>query len=264
MKATIIKYGGAAMNDAGARLQLLKVIADLANEGSNIALVHGGGPEIERMFSRLKITSEKVHGLRVTDADSMEVVEMVLSGKVNKNLSSTLQALGAPAIGLSGRDGGLFVAEKKIIDEGDLGFVGTISKTDIKPVQLLLTAGFVPVISSIADDGRGQAYNINADEAAASLATGLKAEKLLLLTDVPGVLSNYPDPDSRIPVLTCAKAEKLLAGGCIDRGMIPKIRSSIEVVRSGVRAAYIIDGRSPETLREVIRGNTCFGTMIVQ
>lgn len=262
MKASVIKYGGAAMEDKAAATEIMREIATLAKEGRKPVLVHGGGREIERMLSRLDIPTKKLEGLRVTDGESMEIVEMILSGKINKGLVGLLQSFGAKAVGLSGRDGGLFIVEKKGVKGGDLGFVGAIVKTDMKLIESLMLAGYIPVISSIGDDGSGQAFNINADEAAAALATEMRASRLVLMTDVPGVLRNYPDPDSRIEAMTCDEAEKLLSSGVIDKGMIPKIRSCIQVVRGGANEAHIIDGRSPDALRGVLRGNQGFGTII--
>ncbi len=244
--------------------ELMREIARLFREGLRPVVVHGGGPEIERMLSRLNIPTRKVQGLRVTDKDTIDIVEMALSGRVNKNLVGMLRKCGVTAAGVSGRDGALFTAEKKVLAEGDLGFVGTIVKTEIALIENLISGGFVPVISSIADDGDGQALNINADEAAAALAAASQASRLLLMTDVPGVLRNYPDPDSRIPVMTCREAEELLSSGIIDKGMIPKIRSCVEAVRRGVGAAHIIDGRSPDALRQTILGGSGSGTTITE
>lgn len=263
MKPVVIKYGGAAMNDTSIALQLMKDIVLLAAEGIRPVLVHGGGPEIERWLSRLGICSEKVEGLRVTDASAIEVVEMVLSGKVNKALVGMIQAAGGKAAGISGRDGGLFSCSVKSVNGRSLGYVGTIIGTSNGLVHSLISGGFIPVISSIGDDGEGHPLNINADEAAAALAVSLKASSLILLTDVPGVLREYPDPDSRIPVLSSAEAENLIASGTIDKGMLPKLRSCVEVVRSGVGTVQIIDGREPGIIRKALSGIPDTGTTVI-
>jgi len=248
-KTVVIKYGGAAMTDPLAADQLMREIVSLCRAGTKVVLVHGGGPEIDRMLMRLGIEPRKVHGLRVTDAATMDVVEMVLAGRVNKGLVSLLNRHGAKALGLSGRDAQVVRAKKKEIPEADLGFVGSVEEVNGGLLATLMESGFLPVLCSVAEDSSGVVLNVNADEIAAAVAVALKADTLALLTDVPGVLRAYPDPASRIERMSAQETESRLKSGTIDNGMIPKLSSCVQVVRSGVGEARILDGRKPELLR---------------
>lgn len=249
MKTIVVKYGGAAMNEPAAADILAAELVSISKDGARVLLIHGGGPEIDRMLQRVAIEPKKVMGLRVTDAPTMEIVEMVLAGKVNKGLVSRLNRYGGKSIGISGRDAGIIRAKRKIADGVDLGFVGSVEHVRDTSLTAILDAGFMPVICSVAEDADGVPLNINADEVAAAIAVALKADILVLLTDVPGVLRAYPDPSSRIERISASETEALLNSGVIDKGMIPKLRSCVEVVRSGVREAKIIDGRDPSRLR---------------
>lgn len=260
-KTIVLKYGGAAMTDPLAAEQLMREVVTLGQTGAKIVLVHGGGPEIDRMLQRLGIEPKKVQGLRVTDAATMEVVEMVLAGRVNKALVSLLNRHGAKALGLSGRDAQVVRAKRKEIPEADLGLVGTVESVDGALLAALMASGCLPVLCSVAEDTSGNALNVNADEVAAAVAVALKADTLALLTDVPGVLRAYPDPASRIERMSVQETESLLNSGTIDKGMIPKLSSCIQVVRSGVGEARILDGRRPELLRLALESGT-LGTTI--
>ena len=236
-KDWVVKFGGSLLSDEAARRGFLKDAAALAKKRS-LVLVHGGGPEINAALDRMGVKSSWVNGRRVTDEESMRVVEMVLSGQVNKRLVGELSRLGVKAVGLSGRDGGLLIATPA----PDLGRVGTPSKADPSVLKTLLAAGFLPVVSSVASGPGGEALNVNADEAAAALASALKAERLIYLTDVPGVLDAGK---KTIPVIKTGKElEKLIASGVITGGMIPKTRSCREAIKKGVGEVDIVDGRA--------------------
>ena len=263
MKVTVVKYGGAAMKDEAAAREIMSGAVDLQKSGLRPLIVHGGGPEIERWLSRLEIPTRKVEGLRVTDAASMEIVEMALSGKVNKALVGMVQTAGGDAVGISGRDGGTFIASQRVVNGESLGFVGSITQTRTDLIEVLLEKNFIPVVSCIADNGSGRPMNVNGDEAAAALAIALHAETLVLLTDVPGVLRAWPDASSLIPRLTVDEAVALIDSGIIDGGMIPKLKSCIEVVRKGVGQVRILDGRDPAVLRGILREELASGTLIV-
>ena len=258
----VIKYGGAAMSDASTARDLAAEIAQLARCGSRIVLVHGGGPEIDRALRRAGIEPKKIDGLRVTDDETMNVVEMVLAGRVNKALAAQLCQAGVRAVGLSGRDANLLLAQKRLQQSHDLGRVGSVIKVESGILSDLLSAGYLPVVCSVAADSVGGALNVNADEVAAAIAVALRASSMVLLTDVPGVLRSYPDESTLISRLTIAEAETLLRSGAIAKGMIPKITSSIEVVRAGVGEVRIMDGRSPHYIRQALEGGA-FGTAIV-
>lgn len=262
----VVKYGGAAMTDLAVTRRLLSELASLQRDGFQIVLVHGGGPEIDRMLLRLSMEPKKLGGFRVTDAPTMEVVEMVLAGRVNKGLVGMLTAFGARAVGLSGRDGRLLLAKRKIVTAGDLGLVGTVVETDAELLELLLQGGYLPVVCSIATERaepEGHPLNINADEAASALAAALGAARLLLLTDVPGVMTNYPDPSSLVPQLTQREAEGLVESGAISEGMLPKIEACLTGIRAGVQTVQILDGRRPELIRHAIMQESGVGTVFV-
>ena len=251
------------MTDPVAAEQLMREVVALSRDGMRIILVHGGGPEIDRMLARVGIEPKKVQGLRVTDAATMEIVEMVLAGRVNKGLVSLLNRHGGRAIGLSGRDARVVRATKKEIQQADLGLVGTVEGVDGELLTTLMQGGLLPVLCSVAEDSEGRALNINADEIAAAVAVALKADILALLTDVPGVLRAYPDPASRIERMSAAETEALLRSGTIDKGMIPKLSSCVAVVRQGVGEARILDGMKPELLRAALETGALGTTITV-
>jgi len=260
-KTIVIKYGGAAMNSAAISQRLMDQIAKL-NATHQVVLVHGGGAEIDRWLTRLGIEPKKVQGLRVTDDATMEVVEMVLAGLVNKRLVGQLTRSGVQAIGLSGRDACIVSARKKQVPDIDLGRVGEVTGINAKLVKLLLADNYVPVICSIAEDIDGAPLNINADEIAAAIAVELMASALFFLSDIPGLMGRYPDPTTVISRLTPSEAEVLLHSGGVGSGMIPKIRACIDVAKHGVDAVHIMDGREPEILGKVISGELSAGTTI--
>ena len=248
----VVKYGGHAMGEAQLAQQFGNDIALLKQVGINPVVVHGGGPQINSMLKRLAIQSTFIDGLRVTDAAMVEVVEMVLAGTVNKYVAGLITSAGALAVGICGKDGAMIRARKlqrnKLDPDShieralDLGFVGEPTAIDVRVIHALTGGGLVPVIAPIGIDGDGQTYNINADTVAAAVAGALKSTRLLMLTDVPGVL----DKDSKLLAsLTVAEVEGLIADGTITGGMIPKVENCVEAVRQGVKGAVILDGRVP-------------------
>ncbi len=258
----VIKYGGAAMAHAELRDAVFRDLALLACVGVQPVVVHGGGPEINQWLKRLEIPAEFRDGLRVTDADTMDVVEMVLVGRVNKQIVNGLNQLGAPAVGLSGSDGRL--VEARPWGDGSHGLVGDVARVNPDVLEPLLERGYVPVISSVAatpEDGRS--HNINADTVAGELAAALEAEKLILLTDTPGILRDRDDPVSLIRKLGLAEARQLIQDGIVAGGMTPKTECCIRALAQGVAAAHIIDGRVPHALLLEVFTNAGIGTMVV-
>lgn len=242
----VIKYGGAAMVESPERT--MRDVAALAAMGLKPVLVHGGGPEINSWLAKVGIEPKFVRGLRVTDADTMEVVAMVLMGKVNKGIVATMGAAGVSAVGLSGVDGGLLQAKK--VDDEELGFVGEV--TGVRE-DLLLTAleeGFVPVVATVAADDEGNFLNVNADIAAAAIARALEADEFVLMTDVPGILRDVKDPGSLISEVDETGAEQLIEEGVVAGGMIPKVTCCLSAIKDGVQATHIIDGRRPHAILE--------------
>lgn len=259
----VIKYGGAAMTDPAVRTQLLKDVVWLRLVGVNPILVHGGGPEINALVERLGMTTEKVHGYRVTDAATMAVVEMVLAGSINKGIVSDLNAVGGNAIGLCGKDGQLLRVTKFMPDGLDIGFVGDVAEVRPQVIRDLVAAGYLPVIAPIGVDDQAQGYNVNADTAAAAIAGALHAEKFIMLTDVPGVLLDLTRPDSLISSLTVTDAQTLIETRQVSGGMIPKITACLEAIRGGVARCHIIDGRQPHALLVELFTDGGIGTMVV-
>ncbi|MDR0324822.1 MAG: acetylglutamate kinase [Oscillospiraceae bacterium] len=247
-KTVVVKYGGAAMDKAELREAIIDDVILLALVGIRLVLVHGGGPEINALLNRLGKEPKFVDGLRYTDEETMEAVQMTLCGTVNKNLVSQIAGRGGHAVGLSGLDGGLFLAER-LRGKNDYGLVGEIKKTDPKPVAMALDNGYIPVVSTVA---RGidadTAYNINADTAAAELSAELGAEKLILLTDVPGLLRDKDDPATLIPEAKLSEIPALVRDGVVSKGMIPKVDCCVNALRRGVKSAVILDGRAPHSL----------------
>jgi acetylglutamate kinase len=248
MQTTIIKYGGNAMINRELKTAVIEDVIRMARS-ERVVLVHGGGPEIDAMLKRLNKTSRFVNGLRYTDEETMEVVQMVLCGKLNKEIAALIQARGGKALGLCGIDGGLLKARR--IKSVDLGFVGEIESVDIDVLNHILDSGFIPVVSSVAlglgeDEGRG--LNVNADTAAAELAVAAKAARLILMTDVPGLLRDVKDPSSLISELSRPELEQLKRDGVISKGMIPKTDCCVKALAGGVKETRIIDGRRPHAL----------------
>ncbi len=261
-KTIVVKYGGNAMVDEGLKSQVMQDIALLHYVGIRPVLVHGGGPEINALMKQMGHEPEFVGGLRVTDAATMEIVEMVLAGKTNKGIVSLLNKQGAKAVGLSGKDANLIMAYKMESPSGDLGFVGEVAQVNSDILTLLSAQGYIPVVSSVAIGPDGESYNVNADHVAGHIAAALKASKLVMLTDVEGIYSNYPDKTSLMQEMDVAQAEKLLASGVADRGMIPKLEACITAVEGGVPRAHLIDGRLPHSLLIEIFTDTGIGTMV--
>ncbi len=260
-RTVVIKYGGAAMKDSSLKDKVIRDIIFLACVGVHPVVVHGGGPEINTWLDKLGIEAQFKDGLRVTDAATMDVVEMVLVGRVNKELVSLINQAGGQGVGLCGKDGNLVKARR--VDKEDIGFVGEVSKVNVKIVHSLVTNNYIPVISSVAADDKGQAYNINADTFAGEVAAALGAEKLILLTDTAGILENYQDPSTLITKLDIKQARDLIAQGIVAGGMIPKVNCCVRSLAQGVRAAHIIDGRIPHSILLEIFSDRGIGSMIV-
>lgn len=260
-RTVVIKYGGAAMKDTTLKEGVIRDIVFLSSVGLRPVVVHGGGPEINNWLGKLGIEPQFKDGLRVTDAATMDVVEMVLVGRVNKELVALINRAGALAVGLCGKDGNLITA-RHVGKEG-IGFVGEVSTVNIKLVKSLVQSGYVPIISSVAADENGQAHNINADTVAGEIAAALDAEKLILLTDTPGILEDYRDPTTLLTKLQIQQARKLIDRGIVGGGMIPKVECCVRSLAQGVRAAHIIDGRIAHALLLEIFTNEGIGSMIV-
>ncbi len=246
-KTVVIKYGGNAMVNEELKGAVMSDIALLKLVGINVVLVHGGGPEITEMLKKINKESRFVNGLRVTDKETIDIVQMVLAGKVNKSLVQHLQKCGAAAVGLCGLDGNMLTAEKIITSE-DIGYVGEITAVNPKVINDVINNGFVPIISTVAGSYQGDVYNINADIAASRIAAELGACKLILMTDIRGLLRNKDDETTLIPCVNVSEVPMLKREGIISGGMIPKIDCCVEAVRRGVSRAYIIDGRIPHSI----------------
>lgn len=255
----VIKYGGNAMINEELKQQVMEDIVLLRCIGVNVVLVHGGGPEITETMKRMGKESRFENGLRVTDRETVDIVQMVLAGKVNKTLVSLLESRGGNAIGLSGMDGGMIRAVQK--DER-LGYVGEVCEVNVKPVTDLLEKGYIPVVSTLGCDRQGNIYNINGDTAAAALAGALGARRLILMTDIDGILRNREDPSSLIPEMTVAQARELQDSGVISGGMIPKVACCIEAIEQGVKKVIILDGRVPHAILMELLTSEGAGTMI--
>ena len=260
-RTIVIKYGGAAMKDGKLKAGVIRDIVFLACVGVRPIVVHGGGPEINIWLNKLGIEAQFKDGLRVTDADTMDVVEMVLVGRVNKQLVSLINQAGGSAVGLCGKDGNLVQARP--VEKEGIGFVGEVTSVDTGLIESLINSGYVPVISSVASDENGQAYNINADTFAGEIAAALQAEKLILLTDTPGILEDYHDPSTLLTKLDIQKTRDLINRGIVSGGMIPKVNCCVRSLAQGVRAAHILDGRLPHSLLLEILTDEGIGSMIV-
>lgn len=260
-RTIVIKYGGAAMKDSSLKDKVIREIVFLACVGLRPVVVHGGGPEINSWLDKLGIEPQFKDGLRVTDAPTMDVVEMVLVGRVNKELVSLINQAGGQAVGLCGKDGNLFEARPE--GKEGIGFVGEVSQVNIKLLESLVNNKYIPVVSSVAADKNGQAYNINADTVAGELAAALGAEKLILLTDTAGILENYKDPSTLIPKLDIQQARHLIDTGVVAGGMIPKVQCCVRSLAQGVKATHIIDGRVPHALLLETLSDAGIGSMLV-
>ena len=259
-KIVVVKYGGNAMVNEQLKQQVMEDIALLWLIGVKVVLIHGGGPEISETMKRLGKQSQFVGGLRVTDRETVDIVQMVLAGKVNKTLVNLLQMKGGHAVGLSGIDGGILEATMK--DEA-LGYVGEITKIRTQPITDLLEKNYIPVISTIASDRQGNTFNINGDTAAACIAGALGAERLIMMTDIAGLLMDKDDPSTLIPTVTVSEAKKLFDTGIISGGMIPKVDCCIEAIEKGVKHVVIMDGRVPHSILMELLTDEGAGTMVL-
>ena len=260
-KIVVIKYGGNAMINPQLKQQVMEDIALLWLIGVKVVLIHGGGPEISETMKKLGKESVFVNGLRVTDKETVDIVQMVLAGKVNKTLVNLIQMNGGHAVGLSGIDGGIIDATMK--DEA-LGYVGEITRIRTKPITDLLEKNYIPVISTVASDREGNVYNINGDTAAAHIAGALGAERLIMMTDIAGILEDKDDPSTLIPSITVEEAKKLYDNGIISGGMIPKVDCCIEAISHGVNNVVIMDGRVPHSILMELLTDEGAGTMVMK
>ncbi len=260
-KVVVVKYGGNAMINEELKQAVMGDIVLLSLIGVKPVLIHGGGPEISDLLKKIGKQTQFVNGLRVTDAETAEVVQMVLAGKINKSLVNLIQNIGGKAIGLSGMDGHMI--EAKVLDE-QLGFVGEITKIDPQPIFDVLEKGYIPVISTVGCDGEGNVYNINADTAAAHIAGMLGAESFISMTDISGLMRDKDDPDSLISRINIAEAEALMQDGTIVGGMIPKVQCCIDALRHGVHKVFVIDGRIPHAILIETLTDEGIGTMFTK
>lgn len=272
-KTVVIKYGGHAMQNEAIKKAVLQDVILMKFVGMNPVVVHGGGPEINHMLERLNIKSHFVSGLRITDAATMEIVEMVLVGKVNKDIVAGINRLGGKAVGLCGKDGNLIQARKKIEkskdDKGqeitvDLGFVGEVERINPEIIHTVIDQGYIPVIAPIGVGSQGESYNINADYVAGEIAAALKADKFVLLTDVEGIFENYEEKDSLISSLKVEQVPALIERGVISGGMIPKVECCVRALSQGVERTHIIDGRLPHSILLEVFTDEGIGTMVVK
>ncbi len=259
-KIVVVKYGGNAMINEKLKQQVMEDIVLLWLIGVKIVLVHGGGPEISDLMTRLGKKAEFVDGLRVTDKETVDIVQMVLAGKVNKTLVNLLEMKGGRAMGISGMDGRLIEAE---IKDERLGYVGKITNVNITPINDLLEKGYIPVVSTVGCDRQGNSFNINGDTAAAFIAGALKAERLIMMTDIAGILRDRDDPSTLIPDVTIDEAEELKAEGVVSGGMVPKVDCCVQALKKGVENVVIMDGRVPHSILMEILTDEGAGTMVM-
>jgi acetylglutamate kinase len=260
-KTVVVKFGGSAMADPALGRSFAADIVLLRAVGLRLVVVHGGGPQIGEMMERLGMQPEFRDGLRVTDADTLDVARMVLGGRVNRDIVSAINRHDHLAVGLSGEDAGLITTRQR---DADLGFVGDVVGVDRAILDTLLDSGFIPVIATIGADPTGQAFNINADTAAIAIAESLGAEKIIYLTDVPGVLTDIEDPASLVSRLSAARARLLITDGIVSGGMIPKVEACIDAVDAGVGSAHILDGRIPHSVLLELLTDAGVGTMLTR
>ena len=260
-KTVVVKYGGNAMVNQQLKEQVMEDIVLLWLIGVRVVLIHGGGPEINETMAKLGKKAQFVDGLRVTDKETVDIVQMVLAGKVNKTLVNLLQMKGGHAVGVSGIDGGILEARMK---NEALGYVGEVIKVRTQPITDLLEKNYIPVISTVASDRQGNTYNINGDTAAAYIAGALGAERLIMMTDIAGILMDKDDPNTLIPHLTVEEAENLYTTGVISGGMIPKVDCCIEALNCGVSNVIIMDGRIPHSILMELLTDEGAGTMVTK
>ena len=260
-KIVVIKYGGNAMINEELKDSVMRDIVLLSLIGVKVVLVHGGGPEITDMLKRIGKESRFVDGLRVTDKETADVVQMVLAGKINKSLVALIENKGGKAIGLSGMDGHMIEAKAKDVR---LGYVGEITRVNVAPILDVIDKGYIPVVSTVGCDGEGNVYNINADTAAARIAGELGAESLISMTDIAGILKDKNDPATLIPVIRTSDAPALIADGTIGGGMIPKVECCIHAIHWGVNRVFILDGRIPHAILIEMLTNEGIGTMFTE
>ncbi len=260
-RTVVVKYGGAAMKDSTLKDRVIRDLVFMSCVGIRPVLVHGGGPEINSWLEKIGIEPQFKDGLRVTDAATMDVVEMVLVGRVNKEIVALINQSGGRGVGLCGKDGNLIVARPD--GREGIGFVGEVSSVNVDILNTLVKSGYIPVVSSVAADENGQAYNINADTVAGEIAAALGAEKLILMTDTAGLMRDFRDPDTLIRQLDIPGARALIDDGTVSGGMIPKLTCCVRSLAQGVKAAHIIDGRLPHSLLLEIFTDTGTGSMIV-
>lgn len=259
-KIVVVKYGGNAMINEQLKMQVMEDIVLLSLIGVKIVLIHGGGPEISDVMEKLGKKPLFIDGLRVTDKETVDIVQMVLTGKVNKTLVNLLETKGGTAMGISGMDGRLIEA---VMKDERLGYVGKIVNINIAPIADLLEKGYIPVISTVGCDKEGNAYNINGDTAAAHIAGALKAERLIMMTDIAGILKDKEDPATLIPEMTVSETAKLQEEGVISGGMIPKVECCAEAIQKGVKKVIIMDGRVPHSILMEILTDEGAGTMVI-
>ncbi|NCB01273.1 MAG: acetylglutamate kinase [Spirochaetia bacterium] len=260
----VVKYGGSAMIDEEIRLSVIQDIVMMKRIGFNPVVVHGGGNSISELLVKLGKKSVFIDGLRVTDKETAEVAEMVLSGSIGKSLVQSLQAQGIQAVSISGKDGDTLIARKKLLGGKDLGFVGEITRVNTHLLHSLMNNDFIPVVAPIGTDSKGNTYNINADYAASAIAGALQAQKLVFLTDVEGILKDKDDPSSIMRRLTLKEAESFILDGTISGGMIPKAQCCMDGIHQGVESVHILDGRIPHSLLLEIFTNDGIGTMMTR
>lgn len=258
-QTVVVKYGGAAMKSEELKAAVIRDVVLLSTVGIRPVLVHGGGPEINAMLNRVGVEAKFLNGLRVTDAQTMEIVEQVLTGKVNKSIVSLISCAGGKAVGICGKDGNLL---RGVVKSEELGFVGDVTQVDTRLIRELVNVGYIPVVATVAMDADGQALNVNADTAAGAIAAKLGAEKLILMTDVPGVCTDKDDPNTLIRELTMKETEEAITKGVIAGGMIPKVECCMTSITNGVKSAHIIDGRAKHSLLLEILTDTGVGTVI--
>ncbi|MCR5042339.1 MAG: acetylglutamate kinase [Clostridia bacterium] len=258
-KVVVVKYGGNAMTDDNLKREVMQDIALINTVGVKTVVVHGGGPELTELLKKMGKESRFVNGLRVTDSDVIDAAQMVLAGKINKSLVNLLQSFGSKCMGISGIDSGLLEAR---IKDPELGYVGELVNVNIEPVMDLLDKGYIPVISSLACDKDRNVYNVNADTAAAGIAAAAKAENMIMMTDISGILRDRDDPDSLIPELTVRQAAELREQGIISGGMIPKVECCVNAVNAGVESVVILDGRVPHAILMEMLTDEGAGTLV--
>ena len=260
-KVVVVKYGGNAMINEHLKDSVMRDIVLLSLIGVKVVLVHGGGPEITEMLGKIGKESVFVDGLRVTDRETVDVVQMVLAGKINKSLVNLIQNKGGSSIGLSGMDGHMIEARVK---NEKLGYVGEITKVNVRPILDVIDKGYIPVVSTVGCDSEGNVYNINADTAAAKIAGELRAEALISMTDISGILRDKNDPETLIPLIKVSEAPELISSGIISGGMLPKVECCINAINWGVKKVFIIDGRIPHAILIETLTSEGIGTMFVK